>query len=66
MARRLDTMDFINRGMVFDVTLLLCLFPFLIVVGALAGRPAAQSLTRYTGVLPSVRVLGASGNAHAE
>ena len=48
--RRLDTMDFINRGMVFAATLLLCLFPFLIVVSALAGRPAAQSLTRYTGL----------------
>src|SRR5215472_14383242 len=48
--RRLDTMDFINRGMVFAATLLMCLFPFLIVVSALAGRPAAQSLTRYTGL----------------
>ena len=48
--RRLDTMDFINRGMVFAATLLLCLFPFLIVVSALAGRPAAQSLTRQTGL----------------
>jgi len=48
--RRLDSMDFINRGIVFAATLLLCLFPFLIVVGALAGRPAAQSLTRYTGL----------------
>ena len=47
---RLDAMDFINRGMVFAATLLLCLFPFLIVVSALAGRPAAQSLTRYTGL----------------
>ena len=36
--RRLDTMDFINRGMVFAATLLLCFFPFLIVVSALAGR----------------------------
>jgi membrane protein len=48
--RRLDAMDFLNRGMVFAATLLLCLFPFLIVVSALAGRPAAQSLTRYTGL----------------
>ena len=36
--RRLDAMDVINRGMVFAATLLLCLFPFLIVVNALAGR----------------------------
>ena len=28
--RRLDSMDFINRGMLFAATLLLCLFPFLI------------------------------------
>jgi membrane protein len=48
--RRLDTMDFLNRGMVFAATLLLCLFPFLIVVSALADRPAAQSLVRYTGL----------------
>ena len=46
--RRLDAIDFINRSMVFAATLLLCLFPFLIVVSALAGRPAAQSLTRST------------------
>jgi membrane protein len=50
VRRRLDTMDFINRGMVFAATLLLCLFPFLIVVSALAGRSAAESLTRYTGL----------------
>ena len=48
--RRLDAMDFINRGMVFAATLLLCLFPFLIVVSALAGRSAAQSLARHTGL----------------
>ena len=27
--RRLDSMDFINRGMLFAATLLLCFFPFL-------------------------------------
>ena len=43
-------MDVINQGMLFAATLLLCLFPFLIVVSALAGRPAAQSLARYTGL----------------
>ena len=48
--RRLDAMEVINQGMLFAATLLLCLFPFLIVVSALAGRPAAQSLTRYTGL----------------
>ena len=30
-------MDVINRGMVFAATLLLCLFPFLIVVTGIAG-----------------------------
>jgi len=48
--RRLDAIDFINRGMVFAATLLLSLFPFLIVVSALAGRSAARSLTRSTGL----------------
>ena len=45
--RRLGAMGFINRGMVFAATLLLCLLPFLIVVSALAGRPVVKSLTRY-------------------
>jgi membrane protein len=48
--RRLNAMDFINRGMLFAATLLLCLFPFLIVVSALAGRSAENTLTRYTGL----------------
>ena len=48
--RRLDTMDFINRGMVFAATLLPCFFPFLIVVSALAGLPVVKSLTRETGL----------------
>jgi membrane protein len=43
--RRLDGIDFINRSMVFAATLLLCFFPFLIVVSALAGRPVVKSLT---------------------
>jgi membrane protein len=48
--RRLDSMDFINRGMLFAATLLLCLFPFLIVLSALAGRPVVNTLARYTGL----------------
>ena len=48
--RRLGAMEVINRGMVFAATLLLCLFPFLIVVSALAGRPVVNTLTRYTGL----------------
>ena len=48
--RRLDAMDFINRGMLFAATLLLCLFPFLIVANALAGRSAASGLARHLGL----------------
>jgi membrane protein len=50
LQHRLDAMDVINRAMLFAATLLLCLFPFLIVVSALAGRPAVKSLTRHTGL----------------
>jgi membrane protein len=48
--RRLDSMDFINRGMLFAATLLLCFFPFLIVVSALAGRSVVKTLARHTGL----------------
>ena len=48
--RRLDAMEVINQGMLFAATLLLCLFPFLIVVSALAGRPLVNTLARYTGL----------------
>jgi membrane protein len=47
---RLDAMDFINRGVLFAATLLLCFFPFAIVVSALAGRSVVTMLTRYTGL----------------
>jgi membrane protein len=46
--RRLDSMDVINQGMLFAATLLLCLFPFLIVISALAGRSVVTTLARYT------------------
>jgi len=48
--RRLDAMDVINRGMLFAATLLLCFFPFLIVVSALAGRSVVHTLARSTGL----------------
>jgi membrane protein len=48
--QRLDSMDFINRGMLFAATLLLCFFPFLIIVNALAGRSAAAGLARHLGL----------------
>ena len=47
---RLSAMDFINQGMLFAATLLLCFFPFLIVLTALAGRSAADSLARHAGL----------------
>src|SRR5215469_1087063 len=48
--RRLDAMDFINRGMQFAATLLLCFFPFLIVASALANRSVVNTLARHTGL----------------
>lgn len=48
--RRLDAMDFINQGMLFAATLLLCFFPFLIVASALAGRSVVTTLARDTGL----------------
>lgn len=48
--RRLDAMEVVNQGMLFAATLLLCMFPFLIVASALAGRPLARTLARYTGL----------------
>ena len=47
---RLDAMDFINRGMLFAATLLLCLIPFFIIVNALAGRSATSELVRRLGL----------------
>jgi membrane protein len=50
LCRRLAALDVINQAMVFAATLLLCLFPFLIVVSALAGRSMAGTLARFTGL----------------
>ena len=50
LCRRLAALDVINQGMVFAATLLLCLFPFLIVVSALAGRSMADTVARFTGL----------------
>ena len=47
---RLDSMDFMNRGMLFAATLLLCFFPFIIVANALAGQTAANGLARHLGL----------------
>ena len=48
--RRLDSMDFMNRGMLFAATLLLCFFPFFIVANALAGQSATTGLARHLGL----------------
>jgi membrane protein len=50
LCHRLAAADVINQGMLFAATLLLCLVPFVIVLSALAGRPAIDALTRYTGL----------------
>ncbi len=47
---RLNAMDFINKGMLFAAILLLCFFPFLIIINALAGRSAVTGLTRHLGL----------------
>ena len=47
---RLDALDFMNQAMVLAGTLLLCVFPFFIVLSALAGRGAASSFSRRLGL----------------
>jgi hypothetical protein len=44
LRRRLDAMDFINQGMLFAATLLLCFFPSLIVASALAAGQDGMAL----------------------
>ena len=49
---RLDATDFINRDILFAVTLFLCFFPFLIVANAVVGIPrmaAAPAAPRSAG-----------------
>jgi membrane protein len=47
---RLNAMDFINRAMLFAAILLLCVFPFMIVVSAFAGRSAVTGFSRRLGL----------------
>jgi membrane protein len=47
---RLNALDFMNQAMILAGTLLLCVFPFLIVLSALAGRGAASSFSRRLGL----------------
>lgn len=48
--RRLNTVDFMNQAMTFAATLLLCAFPFLIIVSALGGRSSVHELGRRLGL----------------
>jgi membrane protein len=47
---RLDAMDFMNQAMILAATLLLCAFPFFLVLFALEGRSATPGLTRRLGL----------------
>jgi membrane protein len=47
---RLDALDFMNQAMLLAGTFLLCCFPFLIVLSALAGRGVASSFSRRLGL----------------
>jgi membrane protein len=48
--RRLNAVDFLNQGMAFAGTLLLCAFPLLIVADALTGESTARALARRIGL----------------
>jgi membrane protein len=48
--RRLNSVDFLNQGMIFAGTLLLCAFPLLIVADSVEGRSAASGLGRRLGL----------------
>jgi membrane protein len=47
---RLDALDFMNQAMLVAGTLLLCVFPLLIVLTALTGQGAASSFSRRLGL----------------
>jgi membrane protein len=47
---RLDALDFMNQALLLAGTLLLCVFPFLIVLSALAGPGFASTLSRRLGL----------------
>lgn len=50
LSRRLVALDFLNQAMVLAGTMLLCVFPFLIVLSALTGRSAASEFSRHLGL----------------
>lgn len=47
---RLNSLDFINKGMLFAAVLLLCFFPFVIVANALVGQSTVTGLVRHLGL----------------
>lgn len=50
LSRRLIALDFMNQAMALAGTVLLCVFPFLIVMSALIGRSAASTFSRHLGL----------------
>lgn len=48
--RRLQSLDFMNRGTLLAAVLLLCFIPFMIVARSIAGRSAATGLTTRFGL----------------
>jgi membrane protein len=48
--RRLNSVDFLNQGMIFAGTLLLCALPFIIVMDALDRRSTARGLGQRLGL----------------
>ena len=48
--QRLTSFDFITQAMIFAAVLLLCFFPFMIVLDALLGRDDTTVLTRFLGL----------------
>ena len=48
--KRLTALDFMNQAFIFAALLMLCVFPFLIVVSALANRSVGQGLASHIGL----------------
>lgn len=48
--RRLDSLDFLDRGMLFSAVLLLGFVPFLIIVQSLAGRSTSTAVIKHFGL----------------
>src|SRR5690349_21050210 len=48
--KRLNSVDFLNQGMIFAGTLLLCAFPLFIMANSVADRSATSALARRLGL----------------